>query len=126
MSFNLRVLLLVLIFIAGVSVATYYFNRKNLGDEIKAPDYKKGEVRLVDKAVEGAETVYQQQKNEGVDFSKGPCLTNDLMTDWVADIVHSPRQDIDNLPEYQCIAYVEGRAHHFVELDPFGNLIRVK
>jgi hypothetical protein len=44
----------------------------------------------------------------------------------VADVVHSPRDPIDDLPENQCQAYLEGRAKHFVEIDVNGNIIRVK
>ncbi len=126
MSFKVKVLLLVLLVIVATSAITYFTSRKNLGDEIKSADYRRGEIRMVDKAVDIAKTVYQQQKKEGKDFSQGPCLTNDLMEDWVADIAHDPRVNIDNLSENQCVAYLEGRAHHFVELDPDGNLIRVK
>lgn len=72
-----------------------------------------------------ARKIYQEKKDKGVDFTNGPCLTNDLMTDWVADLVHKPRQVADDLPQNQCQAYLEGRAHHFVELDQSGNLVRI-
>jgi hypothetical protein len=68
--------------------------------------------------------LYQQKKAQGTDFSRGPCLSNNLMPDWVADIAHNPRQLVDNMPENQCPAYREGQAHHFVELDPDGNIIK--
>jgi hypothetical protein len=126
MSFNLKVLFLVLLVITVVSSLTYFLNKKNLGDEIKAEDYKKGEIRIIDKAYETALIVYRQKKKENIDFDNGPCLTNDLMEDWVADVAHNPRQELDNYPENQCIAFIEGRATHFVELDPEGNLIRIK
>lgn len=77
------------------------------------------------KAVELAKKFYLEQKAQGIDFSRGPCLSNNLMPDWVADIAHNPRQPIDDLPENQCPAFREKRAHHFVELDPNGNLIKV-
>ena len=48
------------------------------------------------------------------------------MPGWVVDIAHSPRLSIDDLPENQCPAYLQGSAQHFVELDPKGNLIRAK
>lgn len=71
-----------------------------------------------------ARALYNQKLLEGVDFSSGPCLSNDLMPDWVADIAHDPRTAEDDLPENQCSAFREGKAHHFVELDLEGNLIR--
>jgi len=58
----------------------------------------------------------------------GPCLSDDnagwTIDDWVCDVAHSPRQAVDNEPANQCQAYREGRASHFVELDPQCNLIR--
>lgn len=77
-----------------------------------------------DIAIAKAKTIFTQQVIEGVDLTPGPCLSNNLIPDWVADVVHNPRTEIDNLPENQCSAYREGTAHHFVELDPSGNLIR--
>ncbi len=75
-------------------------------------------------AVAEAKAVFVKKESEGVDFSNGPCLSNNLLSDWVADIAHNPRQPVDDLPENQCSAYREGTAKHFVELDPEGQLIR--
>lgn len=60
------------------------------------------------------------------DLTDGPCLGNPIpeFSDWVCDVAHSPRQDLDNLPENQCSVYRSGQAHHFVEVDPDCNLIR--
>ena len=77
-------------------------------------------------AVNQAKHLYSLRKNEGMDFSKGPCLSDALMPGWVVDIAHSPRQSVDDLAENQCPAYREGNAKHFVELDVNGELIRVK
>jgi hypothetical protein len=70
-----------------------------------------------------AQTAYQRAKARGVDMSRGPCLGM-IKTGWVADVAHDPRQDVDDRPENQCAAYREGRADHFVELDPDGEYIR--
>lgn len=78
----------------------------------------------IDTAVNQARFLYQQRKGE--DLSKGPCLSNALMPGWVVDIVHNPRLTIDDLPENQCSAYIEGKLKHFVELDTEGNLIKAK
>lgn len=80
----------------------------------------------IDRASNQAKYLYEVEKAKAKDFSSGPCLSNALMPDWVADIAHSPRQSIDDLPANQCPAYLEGRAHHFVELDPEGNLIKAR
>jgi len=77
-------------------------------------------------AVNQAKYFYEQKKLRGEDFSNGPCLSNDLMPGWVVDIVHQPRQAIDDLPENQCPSFIEGRAKHFVELDTLGNLVRIQ
>ena len=80
----------------------------------------------IDIAVNQAKYFYQMKRSQGEDLSNGSCISNALMPDWVADIAHNPRQALDDLPENQCPAYLEGRAHHFVELDLEGNLIRAK
>lgn len=91
---------------------------------LKALDIK---TRTIDPelAVAKAKEAYRDQQVQGVDFSNGPCLSNELFDDWVADIAHSPRIEIDDLPENQCSAFREGRSRHFVELDLQGNLIQV-
>jgi len=64
--------------------------------------------------------------NEGKDLSFGPCLLNPIkeLPDWVCDVAHSPREAVDNLEENQCSAYRQGKAKHFVEVDPSCNFIR--
>ena len=79
-----------------------------------------------EQAIALAQELYAQQKEEGVDFSKGPCLSEDLMEGWVADIVHNPRQPVDDVPENQCQSYRSGKAFRLVELDPDGNVIRAQ
>lgn len=79
-----------------------------------------------DAAIAAALEVYAQRKAEGVDFSNGPCIAEEIIDDWSVDIAHDPRQDIDNQPENQCQFYRDGKTHHFVELTPEGELIRAK
>lgn len=80
----------------------------------------------IDTAINQAQYIYRQKKSTGEDFSKGPCLSNALLPGWVLDIAHSPRQPADDQSENMCPAFLEGRAKHFVELDPDGNLVRAK
>jgi RimJ/RimL family protein N-acetyltransferase len=77
-------------------------------------------------AIVAAKAAYAKAKREGVDLERGPCIAEDLLPGWVADIAHDPRRDIDDDPENQCRRYRDGLADHFVELDPKGNLIRTK
>jgi len=77
------------------------------------------------RAVEAAQQLFQRKKAEGMSMSRGPCL-GEIMPGWVADVVHNPRQPIDEDPDNQCRAYLKGEAKHFVELDMEGKLVRVQ
>lgn len=77
-----------------------------------------------ERAIQMARELYEQKKAEGMDMSTGPCLAEEIIPDWCVDIAHSPRQKVDDLPENQCQLFRQGRVHHFVELDPDGNLLR--
>jgi len=77
-----------------------------------------------DQAVEAAQKVFAEMKATGVDMSSGPCLSDEIISDWVADVAHSPRQEVDNLPANQCSSFREGKARHFVELDTEGKFLR--
>jgi len=80
----------------------------------------------IDTVVNQARLLYRQKKATNENLVNGPCLSNALMPNWVADLAHSPRIPVDDLSENQCSGYIEGRAQHFVELDLDGNLIRAK
>ena len=54
----------------------------------------------------------------GTNLSNGPCLSNQIADDWVCDVAHSPREQVDNNPDNQCPAFRQGQAHHFIEVDP--------
>lgn len=75
-------------------------------------------------AVREAQKLFLEKKQEGMDFSAGPCLTNEIIQDWVVDTSHNPRLAIDDDPNNQCVAFREGKAHHFVELDLNGEVIK--
>lgn len=77
-----------------------------------------------ERAIEAAQRLFEQKKIEGMDMSRGPCLSEEIIPDWCVDIAHSPRQAVDNQPQNQCPSYREGRVHHFVELDLDGNVLR--
>lgn len=117
--------MLVLIVIVATALATVFASNGNPFERKLKNGYKPGVDLEADNAVNQAKKIYFQKKDQGIDLSEGPCLTNDLLPDWVVDIVHIPRETIDNLPENQCPAFIEGRAKHFVEMDPEGNVVRV-
>ena len=73
--------------------------------------------------LKNALNLYIDKRAEGVDLKDGPCLGM-IAPDWVLDIAHRPRTAVDDKPENQCADFREGRAHHFIELDPGGQLIR--
>jgi len=66
-------------------------------------------------------------KNQGMLMDSGPCLSSGSsaweLNDWVCDVAHWPRQDVDNLPQNQCPEY-GSRASHFVEVSPECEFIR--
>lgn len=80
------------------------------------------ETKLEDDILKNALNLYIAKKQQGVDFTNGPCLGK-IADDWVLDIAHNPRQPVDDKPENQCEDFSMGRAHHFIELDENGNLI---
>lgn len=123
---NFRLFILAIGVVLSVALITVYFHKFIKDPNLVQRSYKPGIYGDIDQAVNQAEVVYQQSKSLGTDFSSGPCLSNALLPDWVLDIAHNPRLPIDDLPANQCSALKEGKAHHFVELDPDGKLIKVK
>lgn len=114
-------LYLVIFILFIISFFVTYFGH-NTADYSKTVSVRSDKESAIAKAKE----VYSVLKNKGADFSKGPCIAEDLMPDWVADIAHNPRTNVDNLTENQCQSFREGKSHHFVELDPEGNFIRAE
>jgi len=80
------------------------------------------------RAIGAAQQAYQQAVTRGDDLATGPCIAESLpdLADWVADIAHDPREDVDDDTDNQCERYRQGEASHFVELDPDGELIRAE
>jgi hypothetical protein len=78
-----------------------------------------------ERAIAAAHVAYEEAAAAGTDFADGPCL-GVVLENWVADVAHEPREEVDDRPENQCEAYRSGEAAHFVELDPDGELIRAE
>ena len=70
-----------------------------------------------------------EAKTSHKNLSKGPCLSDNnpswMHKNWVCDVAHKPRKEIDNLPENQCEEFREGKANHFVEVNENCEVIRV-
>lgn len=78
---------------------------------------------LTEKAKNECITLCEMAKTGGTDLSKGPCLSNAIIEDWVCDIAHNPRQAVDNDSANQCSEFGHA-SHHFIELDPNCNFIK--
>jgi hypothetical protein len=80
------------------------------------------------RAIRAANQAYEKVRAKGEQLDVGPCIAEELpgMPNWVADIAHDPRTDIDDKPANQCRRYRDGEASHFVELTPEGEVIRAK
>jgi hypothetical protein len=111
-----------------MALITYGYNTQIVKESntTSGNNYRPGRSPEVDSAINQAQLTYASKKQTGADLTDGPCLTNALQKDWVLDLVHNPRQPIDDLPQNQCSAYLQGQAKHFVELDLNGDLVRFK
>jgi len=118
----------------GIYLLSNYINNQTENtNEITAVDVVTGTsgIKLKentdpDLALIKAQEIWRAKVLAGEDLSDGPCLSNEVISGWVADIAHNPRQAVDNLPENQCSAYRDGTAKHFVEIDLEGNLIKAQ
>ncbi len=68
---------------------------------------------------------FNLKKDEGLNFTNGPCL-GVIAPGWVVDIAHNPRQPSDDEAQNQCAEYRQKTVQHMVELDTNGNVIQVK
>lgn len=90
--------------------------------ETRKPDDK---ISIQDRfAINYCTALCRQKLNENASISNGPCLSNEITPDWVCDVAHHPRLDVDNIKENQCSSFTDGRAHHFVEINENCSLIR--
>src|SRR5258708_36208408 len=125
---RVKILLVTLLIIIVVSLATVWLGgSKFTSKEAKASSSPQASSPShAEIIIQKAHSLYIEKKQLGVDFSKGPCLTEQLEPDWVLDMVHNPRQLVDDQPVNQCQTYLQGKTHHFVEMDPEGNVIRLQ
>lgn len=103
---------------AGCSVATSTKVLHSAGQKVTDVSVAQSELTAL------AQDVFEQAKTQGVNFANGPCLGN-ITPDWVVDVVHAPRQAVDDKPENQCAAYRSGTAHHFIEISETGKILTI-
>ncbi len=96
--------------------------RESITQKVEEEQEKQGNKSLA--IINCRELCQEIMSSDGQDFEVGPCLSNEIAPDWVCDVAHSPRQAVDNNPANQCLAFREGKASHFVEVDGNCNLIR--
>lgn len=117
--------LCLLVIAATIVVLDLFTNQESARKQQASQESAQSQQNITqEEAFKNALNLYIQKNNEGVDFTKGPCLGT-IAPDWVLDIAHNPRLPIDDQPENQCEELRAGRAHHFVELTPEGNIIRI-
>ena len=65
------------------------------------------------------------EKVNGTIFDSQCLGTCDLGGGYAVDIVHSPREDVDNEIENQCESFRNGDVNKFIELDRDGKIVRI-
>jgi len=125
-----RVRILTVIFLIIFSTLVFFISRKGgktavttTADQAIQSSPQANVSEIDAETLKNALNLYIDKRAEGVDLKDGPCLGK-IADDWVLDIAHRPRTAVDDKPENQCVDFREGRAHHFIELDPDGQLIR--
>lgn len=121
---NHRLVLIALVVFIIAAAGLYAFQKKPQDQiPIQTTQTTSDSLEGNDEAFKNALNLYSKKKSEGLDMSNGPCL-GIIADDWVLDIAHNPRQSVDDREENQCEEFKAGTAHHFIELDTEGKLIR--
>ena len=95
----------------------------NFGIVKKGDDVRENIVNERSSSVLCALDLYRQADSEGMNFSS-QCLG--VCGDFVVDVVHAPRNEIDDLIENQCGDYNSGEIIRFIELNQEGELVRIE
>jgi hypothetical protein len=73
-------------------------------------------------AMNCAYMLYSYEKQSGRELIS-QCLG--VCGEYSVDLVHFPRTQEDNLPENQCVEYLNKETTHFIELEKDGNIVRI-
>ena len=104
------VLLIVLFFIFSKDSNSYENGLQN-------PKISSQDLALLD-----AKLLYDEKKLESENFTS-ECLG--VVRGYAVDVVNSPRDSQDDLPDNQCQEFLNGEVDKFIELDREGNLVRI-
>lgn len=86
------------------------------GNPSSIPDFVKEQQDAVNCAI----SLYDGNKNKNL---SSECLGT--CGDFAVDIVHVPRNSDDDLVENQCGNYRDGKVQNFIEIDKYGNIVRI-
>ncbi|MDO8659953.1 MAG: hypothetical protein Q7K54_05150 [Candidatus Parcubacteria bacterium] len=89
------------------------------GNPAETPDY----VLEQQRAITQAQTFYNNAVMEGAILSS-QCLGS--FNDYAFDMVNIPRTKEDDKAENQCEDYRDGLVKKFIELDKYGNIVKVQ
>jgi hypothetical protein len=121
-SIGLFVLVVVLLFLRG-NEDSWIKDARGVyvkhGNPASVPDYVTEQQNVTSCAIE----LYNKARDEGAVFNS-QCLG--ACGDYAVDVVHVPRNDVDNLVENQCADYTTGKLKHFIELDNDGEIVRIQ
>lgn len=121
MEQKILILGVVIIVIVGVALLTGLFGG---GERPASTSEGTGSITsLADQAKTKCIQLCQSKLQQGINLAPGPCLSNEIVSDWVCDVAHDPRQEVDNDPANQCPQFGK-TASHFIEVDPECNFIR--
>jgi len=87
------------------------------GNPSEIPNY----VLVQQQAISCALNLYRANETKLNFFSQ--CLG--VCENYAVDIVSVPRTSDDNLIENQCSDYIDGKVGQFIELNKYGNIVRV-
>lgn len=125
LSFWLLALSIVLVVLISGCVQTKEVSEKvsKTAEEVKKGPFE-GAENIAENPIAKCITLCHDTLRAEENLSNGPCLSNNISANYVCDVAHEPRAEVDNLPENQCEAYRNRTAKHFVEVDTECNLIR--
>ncbi len=110
-------------------IGVYLYVSPNTVPEKKSTDIVSEMYARYSKQISQCVYLCAKAYEERRDLRNGPCLSELYpqywnFTDWVCDVAHWPRQDIDNTPSYMCSSFGK-TAHNFIEVNPDCEPIRI-
>lgn len=118
-------LVLLLVLVTTVFSARWTKNRNGIWVAHGSPKTEPAEARQQLFLLQEARLAFRVVENSGADMSAGPCL-GPIFAGWVADVVHVPRQSIDDDAKNSCPAPADGGEQHTLEVDKHGELVKIQ